>query len=236
MRGFSAGALLVALVFLAGCGGGGGGGGSTQASAEASKPGKQVVADAVKAADAASSVHMAGQIADSGKQVGIDMTIVRGKGANGSLTLAGDKVDLIVIGDTAYMRAGPTFWKKYGGPAGVGQLLSNKWLKFDTTNPQFGGLTNLTKQKTLFKQLSSTNGTVVNHGATTYNGQNVVAVFDSPENGTLYVASSGTPYPVAIVKKSTSSTGGKVTFDNWNQSVTLTAPQGALDFSKLGSG
>jgi hypothetical protein len=38
---------------------------------------------------------------------------------------------------------------------------------------------------------------------------------------------------VGIVKSSQSSTDGKVTFDQWNQPVTLTAPKGALDFSKV---
>jgi hypothetical protein len=234
MRRRSVGTVLAALVFAAGCGGGGGGGG-TQASGEAAKPAKQVVADAVQAADAASSVHMSGQVVDSGEQIGVDLSIAQGNGATGSFTLHGDKVDLLVIGDTAYMRAGPSFWKQYGG-SGIAQLLTNKWLKFDTKNPQFGPLTKLTDAKSLFKQLSQTNGKVVNHGATTYKGQDVVAIFDSPENGTLYVAASGTPYPVAIVKTSKTSTGGNVTFDGWNDPVTLTAPKGALDLSKLGSG
>jgi hypothetical protein len=102
----SFGALLLAVVFAAGCGGGGGGG-STQPSGEAAKPAEQVVADAVKAADAASSVHMSGQVVDGGRQIGVDLSIVRDKGATGTLTLGGAGVDLIVIGNTAYIRGGP---------------------------------------------------------------------------------------------------------------------------------
>ena len=30
--------------------------------------------------------------------------------------------------------------------------------------------------------------------------------------------------------------GGAIAFDSWNKPVILTAPSGALDFSKLGSG
>lgn len=209
MRGFSVGALLLAVVFAAGCGGGGS---STQSSGEAAKPAEQVVADAVKAADAASSVHMSGRVVGGGRQIG---------------------VDLIVIGNTAYIRGGPDFWRKYTHVPGVSQVLANKWLKFSANNAQLGPLTALTDDRAFFDQLSATNGKAVNHGVTTYNGQSVIAIYDSPQNGTLYVAASGTAYPVAIVKSSQSSTGGKVTFDQWNQPVTLTAPKGALDFSKV---
>jgi hypothetical protein len=232
MRGFSGGALLLAVVFAAGCGGGGGGG-NTQSSGEAAKPAKQVVADAVKAADAASSVHMSGQVVDGGRQIGVDLSIVRDKGATGTLTLGGSGVDLIVIGNTAYIRGGPDFWRTYTHVPGVSQVLANKWLKFSANNAQLGPLTALTDDRAFFDQLSATNGKVVSHGVTTYNGQSVIAIYDSPQNGTLYVAASGTPYPVGIVKSSQSSTAGKVTFDHWDQPVTLTTPKGALDFSKV---
>lgn len=60
----------------------------------------------------------------------------------------------------------------------------------------------------------------------------MVAIRDTTQGGTLYVAASGTPFPVAVVKSKGSSAGG-ISFDQWNQPVKLTAPKGALDFSKL---
>jgi len=59
-----------------------------------------------------------------------------------------------------------------------------------------------------------------------------VAIVDTTKGGTLYVAASGTPYPVALVKSGNSA--GSIEFSNWNQSVTLTAPKGALDLSQFG--
>lgn len=78
-------------------------------------------------------------------------------------------------------------------------------------------------------------GKLENHGATTYKGQSVVAIYEPKKRSTLYVAASGTPYPVAYVKTKRP-TAGKIMFDRWNQSVTLTAPKGALDISKLHNG
>ena len=234
MRNVLAGTLVVVTLALAACGGGG----STPAGSsngEASKSAQQVLADAVKAADAASSQHMSGQVSTHGQQIGIDLSIVKGKGATGSFTFKGQKIDLVIIGTDAYMKAGAAFYTQFGGPSGssIGQLLDGKWLKFSTTNAQFGPLTGIASSSTIFDQLNSNHGDLTNKGATTYNGQSVVDIFDGAKNRTLYVAATGTPYPVAVVK-SGAGAGGTITFDNWNQSVTLTAPSGAIDFSQLG--
>ena len=87
-------------------------------------------------------------------------------------------------------------------------------------------------EKSLFKSLSTSHGKLANHGEKTYKGQSAVAIVDTTKGGTLYVAASGTPYPVALVK--TGKSAGSIEFSDWNQPVTLTAPTGALDLSKFG--
>jgi hypothetical protein len=232
MRGFFAGTLLVVAVIAAGCGGGGGGGGTTQSSPLATKSPGAVVATAAKAAEAASSFHMSGQIHASGKDIGIDLTVAPGKGATGTLTVNGAKVDLVLIGNNGYLRGSSEFFKEFASQAGsFAQILADKWLKFPANNAQLGSLTGPTNAKALFKSLTGNHGKLENQGDTTYNGQSVVAIRDTTKNGTLYVASSGPPYPVALVK--TGKNAGTISFDQWNQPVTLTAPKGALDFSQL---
>ena len=236
-RGLPVSTLLAVVLLTAGCGGAGGvGGGSSdsQPSGEAAKPATQVVHDAAKAAKAASSVRMSGQIAEPGRKVGLDLSFVRGKGATGTFTLGGTPVDLVLLGNHAYLRAGPAFWKQFSKAKGVGQLLAGKWLKFEANDAQLGSLMSLASDKALFDELATNHGKLVNRGATTYKGQSVVAIYDTQEKGTLYVSASGTPYPVALVK--TKGRTGTVTFDHWNQPVGLAAPKGALDFSKLHSG
>jgi len=167
MRRFSVGTLLVAVLFAAGCGGGGGG---TQPSSEATNAPEQVVADAVKAAEAATSVHISGQVVRGDQQLGVDLTLVRGKGATGSMTLGGAKVDLVVVGGTAYMRGGLAFWHRFGHAPGVAQILANKWLKFSSNNKQLGSLTGQVNAKSLLKSLSTNHGKLANHGEKTYKG------------------------------------------------------------------
>jgi hypothetical protein len=230
---------LVAVLFAAGCGGGGGGGstgggGTTQTSSLATKPPGVVVAAAAKAADSASSVHISGGGTQNGQPISLDLTFARGKGATGSISLNGASFDLVLIGNTAYIKAGAAFWKKFAG-AGAGaasQLFADKWLKFSANNAQLGPLTRLANQGAFFNKLLNSHGKLENKGDTTFKGQSVVAIYDTTKKGAvLYVASTGTPYPVGLVQ--TGNNGGTITFDQWNQPVTLTAPKGALDFSQL---
>ena len=76
-------------------------------------------------------------------------------------------------------------------------------------------------------------GKLTNQGATTHNGQRVVAIYNAREHATLYVAATGTPYPVSFVKAKQPN-AGTLMFDDWNKSVSVTAPKGALDLSQFG--
>jgi hypothetical protein len=75
-------------------------------------------------------------------------------------------------------------------------------------------------------------GTLSKGATTTVEGQQAVALTDKTQGGTLYVATTGKPYPVEI--KHGGSSGGKIVFDRFNQPVTLTPPANAIDLSKLG--
>jgi hypothetical protein len=138
------------------------------------------------------------------------------------------------------MRASSAFWKHFAQQKGGGAaasfaatLFGDKWLKFPAKNHQFQALTSPTKANSIFKSLTSNHGKLENQGEKTYKGQSVVAITDTTKGGTLYVAATGTPYPVALTKAG-GKTGGAIKFGDWNQPVTLTAPKGALDLSQFG--
>ena len=62
----------------------------------------------------------------------------------------------------------------------------------------------------------------------------MVAIDDTTKHGTLYIAATGSPYPVAIVNSGPRAPG-TVAFDDWNKTVSISAPKGAIDLSKLGT-
>src|SRR5437899_2790763 len=120
MRFFLAATVALGALASAGCGGGSlsaaGNGGAAEAP-------KQVLADAVKAAKAATFVHVSGHLPAGFHRETLDLTLKVGEGATGSFTIDGpggpQKVDLVVIGlgtrmpcpqCKSYMRANAAFW------------------------------------------------------------------------------------------------------------------------------
>ena len=225
----SAIALALTAAFLAGCGGHSK---SAKPNGEASKPAARVLADAKAAATSAHSAHVSGRIVADGMSITLDLDMARGKGAKGSMSTNGLRFDLVRIGDTAYIRGSDEFYKHFAG-ATIAQLIHGKWIKASIVQGRFSPLAPLTSMSRLFATVGASHGTLVNDGKTTYRGQPVVAIRDKSDGSKLYVAATGKPYPVAIVggRKNES---GTITFGNWNESVSLSAPKDALDISKLG--
>ncbi len=221
--------LVLAAALLAGCGGSGD---SAKSNGEESKPAAQVLADAKAAATNASSAHVSGSIQSDGTPISLDLTTARGKGAKGSMSTNGLKFDLVRIGDTLYIRGSDEFLKHFAGGA-VAQLLHDKWLKASATHGRLKSLAPLTNLGALFAGVSAQHGKLVNDGKRTYKGADVVVVRDTSDNSKLYVAATGKPYPVAIVGGKQGESG-TITFDDWNKSVSLTAPDGAIDISQFG--
>jgi hypothetical protein len=224
----SALALVLAGVVLAGCGGHGKSAGSN---GEASKSADKVLADAKAAADSASSARVSGNIVSGGTAIKLDLSMGSGQ-ANGSMSTSGFSFDLIRIGNTAYIKGSDDFYKHFAGAA-VAQLLHGKWLKASIVSGRFASLAPLTSISVLFDKVASNHGKLANDGGKTFDGQKVVEIRDTSDNSKLYVAATGKAYPVAIVggKKGQS---GTITFSDWNKPLKVSAPNGALDISKLG--
>jgi hypothetical protein len=212
-------------VVLAGCGGS-----KSNSNGVASKSADEIVAAAKAAADSATSVHAYGSGSDNGVPLVIDLHIVAGKGGKGSLAEHGVSFQLVRIGPTAYIKGSRAFYKKFAGPAAA-QLLQGKWLKASATTGQLASLTPLTDLNKFFDTALANHGKLEKSGQTTLRGVQVIGIKDTTKGGTLYVATTGKTYPIEVTK--TGASGGTLTFDQWNQTVSLSAPPNAVDISKL---
>lgn len=217
-------ASLVALVLaVAGCGGG------KKTNGEDKKSAAQVVADARAAAKSASIVHVVGGGTDNGQPIKLDLWVGNGKG-KGHLEENGLSFDIVRVGKTVYVKGSAAFWKKFGGAAAAA-LLHDKWVKVPTTQAQVQSIIGLTDKNLFLSSILGQHGKIENKGLTDYQGQKVVEIRDTTQNGSLYVAGEGTAYPVALK-------GGKnqgdIAFTDWNASETVVAPKDAVDLSGLG--
>jgi hypothetical protein len=210
---------------LAACGSSGGG----SSNGIASKSPDQIVAATRSAVAKVSSVHVAGTIASSGTKIALDLNLVNGKGGKGSMTQNGLGFQIVAVGPEVYINGSTAFWRATAGAAAA-QLLSGKWLKAPATG-QLASLATLTNVQKLFNQLLSSHGKLAKGKTTTVQGQKAIGVTDTTNGGTLYVAATGTAFPIEISK--TGSDGGRIVFDKFNQPVSLTPPAHAVDISNL---
>jgi hypothetical protein len=215
----------LAVLALAACGSSGG----ASSNGIASKSPDQIVAAATSAVSNVSSVHVAGSVPNANQPITLDLSLVNGKGGKGAMSESGLSFQIVALGQEVYINGSSSFWTKFGGAAAA-QLLSGKWLKAPATG-QLASLATLTNGHKLFGQLLSSHGKLEKGKATTIQGQQAVPVTDTTNGGTLYVATTGKPYPIEIVKSG--SDGGHIVFNGFNQPVTLTAPANAIDISKL---
>jgi len=215
--------ILLAALAVAGCGGG------SSSNGEAKKPAAQVVADAKKAALAASSVHVTGAGSDNGQPLKLDLTIGR-SGAKGHIVESGASFDLVRVGDTVYVKGDDAFLKKFAGAAAA-TLFHDRWLKGSINDAQLGALAPLTDLGQFFGGVLDQHGVLTNKGETTRHGAKVVEIRDSTQGGSLFVAATGDPYPVALAGGGQQ---GDVEFADWNVDAEIAAPKNAVDLRALG--
>ena len=215
---------LVALA-LAACGSSGSG----SSNGITSKSPDEIVSAASSAVSSVNSVHVSGTVLSSGQHITLDLNLVNGKGGRGSMAQNGLSFQIVAVGPEVYINGSQSFWRTFGGAAAA-QLLTGKWLKAPATG-QLSSLATLTNVQKLFNQLLSSHGKLAKGKTTTIHGQQAIAVSDTTNGGTLYVATTGKAYPLEISKNG--ARGGQITFDHFNQPVTLTPPANAIDISQL---
>jgi hypothetical protein len=222
----------VAAVAISACGGSGGSHTSSDNGITSKSP-DQMLATAVQAAQAANSVHVAGTVRDGGSTIGIDLSITQARGASGTVAEGPASFKLIEAGGAFYIQPNARFLSKFTHSSAAVQLLRGKWLKGSPTNSSFQSFSQLTSIKSLMGSLTQDHGTLTKGSTTTINGVKAVALRSS-KGGTMYIATTGKPYPLEVTKTSGTRTG-KVTFSDYNKTFSISAPSHAVDLDRLQS-
>lgn len=201
---------------------------STTAAANgvADKSADEILAEATAAAKGATAVHIAGTTDGAS----VDLSLVRGEGASGSIAQGTSRFDLIAIGDAIYLRGSEDFYRSLGGEAVV-RLLGDKWLKVPATGRDFATFAEFTDMERLLTAALRPESTIQKGDVETVDGTEAIGLTDD-RGGTLFVATTGEPFPLKLVGGG-DRRGGEITFDGWNEPVTLTAPADAIDVDQL---
>jgi hypothetical protein len=221
----------VAAVAISACGGSGG---SSSGNGVASKSPDQILTTAVQAAQGAKSVHVAGTVRDGGQTIAIDLSITSGNEASGTIAEGGASFKLIETGGAIYIQPNPRFLAKFTHSSAAVQLLRGKWLKGSPTDSSFQSFAQLTSIKNLMGSLTQNHGTLTKGSTTTVNGVKAIALHSS-KGGTMYVATTGKPYPLEVSKTSGPKVG-RVTFTKYDQPFSISAPSNSVNLDQLQSG
>jgi len=195
-------------------------------------PAAEILAKAKTAFQNADTVHIKGSVLDAGKHLGLDIRIKGAAGGRGTLTIEGQTLEILRIGQKGYLKGDEAFWRGQTGNAEAGKLLKGKYLAFPTTHPEFKDLASFTDMQAIGGQLAE--ATKVKKGSRkTIRGIQAIGLVESGADGSiLYVALQGKPYPLRSVPNE----GGSVDYLDYGKPVTLTTPPAELviDISKLG--
>lgn len=219
-------AIAAALVVAAACAGCG----SSSGNGVEGRSAAQILAASKAAAAQAQSVHIEGSIDSEGKPISLNMELLEGQGGKGTISQDGFEIKLVQVDGSVYINGSAAFYRHVSGAAAA-QLLQGRWLKAPADSGELASLASLTDLGRLVDSALAGHGNLLKAGKATIEGQSAVALRDKVKGGTLYVATTGKPYPLEIVKGGGES--GKVILDRWDQPVKLSAPAGAIEISKL---
>ncbi len=214
-------------VALGGCGGA-----ARPSNGAAAQTPARIVALATAAAYGAASVHVAGSIVGEGQPISLNMELEAQKGGMGRVTLGDLTVELVNVDRAMYIKAPAAFYASFAGPAAA-RRLAGRWLRGSNEVGPLAPLRSLTSLRTLLGSTLAAHGVLTRGAITTVGGQQAVGVSDAIAGGTLYVATTGTPYPLEIVKPGPA--GGKLVFNRWNQPVSIAVPPDPTDIHQLQS-
>ncbi len=195
---------------------------------------QQIATKAVAATEAAPVARVTGSGSDSGQTITVDLTLVHGKGCEGTLGEGNlGSLQLIDNGPTTWILPDSTFYRTSGAPASVAALLAGKYLETASDNSDVASLSQLCSMSKLLSQFTvdagSGKGTV-----TTIDGQSAVEINDKSGAGHAWVTDTATPELLRIQKAGSS--GGEINF-TYPASAPAPAPPPAsetVDGSKYG--
>jgi hypothetical protein len=187
---------------------------------------RQILTESAAALSSAKSFEEQGRVSTSSgtgtftfKVGGVDL-------GEGSFSLGKLKFHLAEVKKTDYVKSA-TLWEAVDGGA-LQQLLANRWVSIPASNPLAKELTEgvaaLTSSKSTAASLTKGDQKAMREGRTTVDQQGVVKVVLT-KTTSVFVATSGSPYPVRV----TTSKGGYLNLSDFDTNFSITPPKGSVN-------
>lgn len=188
---------------------------------------------AFKAAD---TVRLKGSGASGTTKFAIDMRYSTAGNAIGTVSNAGQTIELRRVGQTVYVKADKAFWTKSAGAA-VAELLGGKYLKAPLADPRVAQLGAFTDKNSFADEVLSPSNNVSKGDTKSIRGIPAIGLVDKSSTGsaTLYVSTSGEPVPLQLAPSSGAGNEGSFDFLDYGKPVDVAVPPAAqtVDSTKL---
>jgi hypothetical protein len=247
----------VVAALLAGCGASGSSGDSAQvdgrraAAAETKPPTNgidklppaEIMAKSRQVVLQAPSVRIKADVIDKNERTRFDLQLKGAAGGSGVLYVDGQKIHILRIRKTVYLKAPTRFWKA-NGAGRTSATLGKKYVKAPATDRGFAALTEFTDVKKVMSHFFD-EGTGTSAGGRKgpeqiVRGQRALPLEDSGMKGWVaHIALEGKPYPLQFQPKAGArDVYGSLQFLDYDKPVALKPPPAGrvLDIAKAGSG
>jgi hypothetical protein len=215
----SAGLAGCAAIVIAGCGGSGST--SSSVSPATTEPTSTALVTSMQASvRAASSVHVAGHLTNSGAPISVNLDMHRNGDVAGTVSQNGAPFQVIAVSGRIYIKATRAFLQEVKAPANACAVVCGKWLQL--TPAEAKQLTGDLSMSSLTAPLTS--GQVpklTEAGRQTVDGQSAY-VLRASDGSTLAVSPATQHYPLAA--STSASPHEVVTYSQWNAVPKAVAP------------
>ncbi len=177
---------------------------------------KRILAQATKAAGSARSVRIIGESPSASLDLVVTQDSSDGKRTAGDTTLKTRVVDGVI-----YIKADEAYWTEAFN-AKKAKKIGNKWVAGELNNPKLESFKQTSTKKPLLRQFLRLDQTAQVGEVGVAQGQPAVPLTASI--GTLWVATTGKPYPLQLNSSPDQPEVSEVTFTEWNEKVTIKAP------------
>jgi hypothetical protein len=205
-------------------------------SALATKSADEILSAAHAAFVGAKSVHVKGAFVDSGSTLSMDMFLgtAGGRGKIRAPIQKGKKpatISILNANGKFYVKS-PQLWRQAGGAA-MANLIGDRWVlvpKQDSAD--FKDFEEMTDIKKFGDEVLKPDETVTKGKTTVIDGTPAIGL--NASDATLYVATTGAPYPLKLVPKKPKNPGEQLAFLDYNAPLNVQPPADAMDLSQLG--
>jgi hypothetical protein len=187
----------------------------------------QIQGRAMKAVNAADSVHLSGTVITKDGGVELDMRL-SGEGGQGEVTSGGTTFGLLRIGEDLFLQAGADFWNQAAGGDGkalegtTAEKLDGKYVKVPEKDPAYQRFSGFTDMDALLDGLLGLQGKPAKDGYHEVGEVRTIRLkVEEGAGGRMDVSLKGTPFPLRLERPAG---GGTLSFTDWNKTLDLREP------------